>query len=63
MTPEEVQKSADELRAEAKRHFNGLMGYPENISSENVDRIVDCIISAAMLEVAALNAQAVNQKP
>ncbi len=45
-----AQEQADIQRAEAKRLLNLAFGYGENITSEAVDRAIDCIISAAMLE-------------
>jgi hypothetical protein len=48
MTP--TREIADEQRAEAKRLICSAIGLPENISSSAIERAVDCIISAAMLE-------------
>lgn len=45
-----AQEQADIQRAEAKRLLNSAFGWGENITSEAVDRAIDCIISAAMLE-------------
>ena len=46
-----TKQEADKLRAEAKRLLSAMLGLPENIASEQVDRFVDCVISAAMLEI------------
>jgi len=45
-----AQEQADIQRAEAKRLLNSAFGWGENITSEAVDRAIDCIISAAILE-------------
>lgn len=52
MTIEEIQKSADDLRAEARLLLNRMFGLPEGVSSAAVDRIVDCIVGAAVFEIA-----------
>ena len=45
-----AKEQADIQRAEAKRLLNSAFGWGENIASGAVDRAIDCIISAAMLE-------------
>lgn len=45
---------ADKLRQEAKRLLLKLFNVPEGFSSGAIERVVDCIIGAAVLEVASL---------
>ena len=45
-----AQEQADIQREEAKRLLNSAFEWGENITCEAVDRAIDCIISAAMLE-------------
>lgn len=54
----EAKKQADLLRHEAKQHLNSLFKIPEGYGSGSVERLVDCIIFAAVLEVSALQAEA-----
>jgi predicted nucleic acid-binding protein len=57
----EIEEQAQLQRDEAKRLLTALIykgGLPDKLSSLSVDRIVDCIISAAILEVTALYANA-----
>lgn len=49
-----VQEEADKLRHEAKKRLNSLMKLPEGYSSGETERLVDCIIGAAVLEVVAI---------
>ena len=49
-----AQEEADKLRSEAKRHLNALLKIPEGYSSGITERFVDCLIGAAVLELAAL---------
>lgn len=53
-----AQEQADIQRAEAKRLLNSAFGWGENITSEAVDRAVDCIIGAAILEISAIHQEA-----
>jgi len=53
-----AQEQADIQRAEAKRLLNSAFGWGENIASEAVDRAVDCIIGAAILEISAIHQEA-----
>lgn len=58
------QDESDKLRAEAKailREQFALMG--QHFGSFAVDRVVDCIIGAAVLEIAACQAKAFRQEP
>ena len=57
------QEEANLLRAEAKRHLNVLLGIQEGFSSGLTERFVDCVIFAAVLEVAALQREALSVKP
>ena len=45
-----LQETADAQRDEAKRMLCSAIGLPDGIMSGSIDRAVDCIISAAMLE-------------
>ena len=58
----EASKQADIQRAEAKRLLRGMFGMTEGESNGTVERIVDCIVGAAILECANLIASAA-QKP
>ncbi len=49
-----AKNEADAQRAEAKRLLNLAFRIPEDVHSNLVDAAVDCIISAALLECAAL---------
>jgi hypothetical protein len=53
-----VQEQADIQRAEAKRLLTSLFGWGEGIGSEAIDRAVDCIIGAAILEISAIHEEA-----
>lgn len=57
-----IQEQADRQRAEAKRLLNTMFGIGENIASVAIDRAVDCIISAALLEMAAIQEKAAEPK-
>jgi len=48
-----TQEQSDKLRQEAKDILNKFFGMPENTSNQALDRIIDCIIGAAVLQVAA----------
>jgi hypothetical protein len=54
----EARKHADLLRQEAKVILQNLFFPSIGQNTTKTDRLVDCIISAAILEVADLNAQA-----
>ena len=58
-----ARQVADQQRAEAKQLLNNILGLSPENSSNAVDRVVDCIISAAMLEVVLLQAEALNATP
>jgi hypothetical protein len=49
---------ADSLRSEAKSLLNCMFKIPEGFSDNTIDRIVDCIIGSALLEIASLQKQA-----
>ena len=53
-----LQEQADIQRAEAKRLLNSAFGWDENITSEAVNKAVDCIIGAAILEISAIHEEA-----
>lgn len=52
---------ADKLRSEAKRLLMALFKVPEGYSDMSVERAVDCIIMAAMLEIAALQKESADR--
>jgi len=52
------KQKADELRQEAKDILYTLLGLPNGFSSDSIDRLVDCIIGAAIIESAILFQQA-----
>lgn len=52
---------ADKLREEAKEHLLQMFKIPEGYSSSVVERIVDCIVFAAVLEVASLQSRALSE--
>lgn len=54
-----VQEKADALRKEAKYSLNMLFNIHNDVSSGLVERFVDCVIGAAMLEISALNTEAI----
>lgn len=56
-----AQEQADLLRAEANRLITRLLGIESGESNGQAERLVDCIISAAMLE-AVLNGLPVPQQ-
>ena len=56
------KKEADKLRQEAKDLLKNLFKLPKGFSDGRVDRIVDCIISAAVLEIADIHKQVVTPK-
>ena len=51
------RKEADILRHEAKRHLLHMFEIPEGRSSGVVERLVDCIVFAAVLEITALQSE------
>jgi hypothetical protein len=51
MSPQEIKATAEAQREEAKKMLSSAVGLPANISSGTIDRAVDCIIGAAMLEI------------
>lgn len=48
------KQEADKLRSEASKLLCSMFKIPEGYSSGTVERIVDCIVGAAVLEVGAL---------
>ena len=53
-----VQDAADAQRAEAKNMLCHAAGLSKGIMSDAIDRAVDCIIRAAVLEVCARHQEA-----
>ena len=52
---------SDKLRQEAKNLLLKLFNIPDGFSSGMVERVVDCIVGAAVLEVASLVQQSAQQ--
>lgn len=57
----QAQQEADKLRQEAKQILNRLLQIPEGFSSGSAERFVDCLIGAAVLELAAIQSEAVKR--
>ena len=55
----DAKTASDEMRQKAKDKFNALLNIPGGFSSGLIDEIVDCIVEAAVLEVAALQQEAI----
>lgn len=53
-----AKEEADKLRREAKIILSKMFNIPEGYTNMAVERLVDCIIGAAILEVAALQESA-----
>ena len=53
-----AQKQAEIQRAEAKRLINKAFKVEENTESELLNRLIDCIIGAAILEITAIYQEA-----
>ena len=53
-----AQERVEDLKTEAKRLLNSLLGFNSGIASLDAERFVDCIVSAAMLQTAILQTQA-----
>ena len=47
----DCKKQSELLKAEAVRLLDRMFGIPEGHSNGTTDRIVDCIIGAAMMEI------------
>ena len=47
----DAKQEADNLRKEAKDILYKMLNLPDGFGSEKVDRFVDCVILAAMLEI------------
>lgn len=58
-----AREEADKLRHEAKEALNALLKIPEGYSSGAVERFVDCVIGAAVLEIAAIQQDAAKHIP
>ena len=57
-----AQETADAQRAEAKNMLCRAAGLPEDIMSGAIDRAVDCIISAAVLEAVMIISQGMQEQ-
>jgi hypothetical protein len=51
MKKEEIKNQSDILRKEAKQRLCITLGMQDEKGIANIDRAIDCIISAAMLEI------------
>ena len=54
MTNEEIADQIQTLKHEAIKNLDSMFRIPEGFSSGATNRIVDCIVSAAILEVSML---------
>lgn len=53
-----IQQNSEDMRHEAKTRLNRLMKIPEGYGSGEVERFVDCIIGAAILEMSYIYSEA-----
>ena len=56
-----TQENSDKLRNEAYSLIQQAFNIPEGFSNLSLNRLVDCIISASVLQVAALQEKAAQQ--
>lgn len=56
---EKTKIAADQKRSDAKKKLSQMFLVPDGYSSTTIDQIVDDVISAAILEVAALQSAAI----
>jgi len=49
-----AQEQADIQRAEAKRLLQAAFGFSGDTTNKDIDRTVDCIIGAALLEMVSM---------
>jgi hypothetical protein len=61
MKADMLQEKADALSEEAKRILHSKFKIPEGVSDNGLNRLVDCIVGAAMLEIVALQQTALQQ--
>lgn len=54
-------RTSDDLREEAKQLLSSLLRIPEGTSSVAAERLVDCIIGAAVMETANLVRKAMRE--
>ena len=54
----DAKTASEEMRQRAKDRFHALFNIPGGFSSGLIDEIVDCVIEAAVLEVAAMQQEA-----
>jgi len=57
-----AKETADAQRKEAKEMLCSAIGLPEDVMSGAVDRAVDCIISAAVLELSMIINQVARER-
>lgn len=60
MTLEEIKKEADAKRHDAKWMANALFKIPEGSSSGAVEAMIDDIITCAILEITAIQKEAIS---
>jgi len=58
MTDQELQARVDALRSEAKDLLNRALGFNDGSSDPRANAFVDSVISAAMLQTALIQKQA-----
>lgn len=57
----DINQEIEKLKSEASMHLHSLFRIPSDCHSSAIDRVVECIVSAAILQVAALNQQMVDE--
>lgn len=53
MNPEDIKSKAEAYKVQAKKNLSQMLGLREGYSSSLVDSIIDDIIAATRLEIAA----------
>ena len=59
MNLQEIKDLAEMNRKQAKLMLYSVVGLPRGFTSEGVDQVVDCIIGAAILEITAIQKEAI----
>ena len=49
-----IQSKSDAMRDEAKTLLNALLKTPKGYSDKAVERFVDCVVAAALLQISAI---------
>lgn len=59
-TNEEIRNMVNDLKLEAKNQLNDLFEYHSK-NAESIDKFVECIINAAVLQTALIQKESVEQ--